>query len=102
MTKVLLLGRTRIDLVAAGVSVQAEARGIELFGGTSLGDAREIMAAQEIDVVIMGAGIPIKDRLAIVEHVFDVSDTTTVHLKDRASGPAGFFAFVRDVLRGLV
>jgi hypothetical protein len=101
MTRVLLMGRTRIDLIAAGVMVQAESRGIELFGGTSLEDVREVLAQHAIDAVIMGGGIPIEDRLAMIRHIYEVSETTTVHLKDRASGPKGMLPFVKAVLKGL-
>lgn len=98
-TKVLLLGRTRIDLVAAA-AVVAPLK-VELYGGTTLDDVRAVMAHEQIDVVFVGGGLPIEDRLAIVRHVYEVSETTTVHLKDRASGPKGFLPFVRAVLRGL-
>lgn len=98
-TKVLLLGRTRIDLVAAA-AVAAPLK-VELYGGTSLDDVREVMAREQIEVVIIGGGLPIEDRLAMVRHIYEVSGTTSVHLKDRASGPQGFLPFMRAVLRGL-
>ena len=98
-TNVLLLGRTHIDLIAAA-AVVAPLK-VSLPGGTSLDDVREVMAREQIDVVIIGGGLPIADRLAMVQHVYDVSETTSVHLKDRASGPKGFLPFVRAVLRGL-
>ena len=98
-TNVLLLGRTHIDLIAAA-AVVAPLK-VSLHGGTSLDDVREVMAREQIDVVIIGGGLPIADRLAMVQHVYDVSETTSVHLKDRASGPKGFLPFVRAVLRGL-
>ncbi len=59
------------------------------------------MDREQIDVVIMGGGIPLADRLAMVQHVYTVSETTTVHLKDRVSGPRGMLPFVKAVLRGL-
>jgi hypothetical protein len=36
-----------------------------------------------------------------VREIFQSSDTTTVHMKDRASGPDGFLPFVRSLLRGI-
>lgn len=99
MKHVLLLGRTRIDLVAAA-AVLAPLE-VDLHAGTSLDDVREVMARVDVDVVIIGGGLPIEDRLAIVEHVYSVSETTSVHLKDRSSGPRGFLPFMRAVLRGL-
>lgn len=99
VTNVLLLGRTRIDLVAAA-AVLAPLQ-VDLHGGTGLDDVREVMSRVQVDVVVIGGGLPIEDRLAIVRHVYSVSDTTSVHLKDVASGPRGFLPFVRAVLRGL-
>jgi hypothetical protein len=40
-------------------------------------------------------------RLQIVREVVHTSDRTTVHLKDRSSGPEAFLPFVRAVLLGL-
>jgi hypothetical protein len=98
-SNVLLLGRTRIDLVAAAAAV-APLR-IEFHAGTGLDDVRDVMSREQVDVAIIGGGLPIEDRVAIVRHIYEVSDTTSVHLKDRASGPQGFLPFVRAVLRGL-
>ena len=58
-------------------------------------------AQTKIDHVVMGAGIDLETRLQIVREIFQASDTTTVHMKDRASGPEGFLPFIRSVLRGL-
>jgi hypothetical protein len=48
-----------------------------------------------------GAGLDLDIRLEIVREIFQTSETTTVHLKDVASGPGGFLPFVRSVLAGL-
>jgi hypothetical protein len=49
----------------------------------------------------MGAGIDLETRLQIVREIFQLSETTTVHMKDHATGSQGFLPFVRSVLRGL-
>ena len=49
----------------------------------------------------MGAGIDLETRLAIVREIFRSSDTTTVHMKDRASGREAFLPFARSVMHGL-
>lgn len=95
----LLVGRRPIDLTAARAT--ALAKDVELLGGTSLDDVREAMRSGSVDTVIVGAGIPLAERLAIVEHVYEVSDTTTVHMKDRASGPDGMLPFVGALLKAL-
>lgn len=48
-----------------------------------------------------GAGIDLETRLEIVREIFLLSDATTVHLKDRVSGPQGFLSFVRSIPSGL-
>ncbi len=53
------------------------------------------------DHVIMGAGLDIDVRLDIIREVFELSDSTTVHMKDFASGPQGMLPFVRAVLSAL-
>ncbi|MDH3500003.1 MAG: hypothetical protein OEM97_07765 [Acidimicrobiia bacterium] len=96
---VLLLGRTPFNLPETERELAAP--GITLHAGTSLDDVREIMRGCPIGTVIMGAGLDLADRLAIVQYVFESSDATTVHMKDRLSGREGMIPFVRGVLRGL-
>ena len=100
MTKnILLLGRTGV--VIDDVQHQLDIADIQLFGGTGIEDVRAAFTRADIDHVIMGAGIDLETRLQIVREIFQLSDTTTVHMKDHASGPQGFLPFVRSVLRGL-
>jgi hypothetical protein len=49
----------------------------------------------------MGAGVDLDVRLQIIREIFQLSDKTTVHMKDFATGSAGFLPFVRSVLTGL-
>lgn len=97
--EVLLLGRTGI--VLDNVEAALDVDGVTLHAGTTLSDVEQIMADSPIDTVIMGAGLDIEARLAIIRHVFDVSTSTTVHMKDRDSGPGGMIPFVKAVLSGL-
>ncbi len=96
---VLLLGR--LGVVIADVQQQLRRPDIQLFGGTGVDDVRSAFAQAHIDHVIMGAGIDLEIRLEIIREVFLLSDTTTVHMKDRVSGSQGFLPFVRSVIRGL-
>lgn len=95
----LLLGRTGIvlDNVRNGISVD----NVDFLAGTSLEDVRKAFAENRIDLVIMGAGIDLDTRLAIVRHIYEASTGTTVHMKDWDSGPAGMLPFVDGVLKGL-
>ncbi len=97
---VLLLGRTGI--VLDNVEAKIDSNNVKLFAGTTLEDVISVMAADRIDHVIMGAGIDIETRLAIIRHVFETSTSTTVHMKDWDSGPAGMLSFVNGVLTGLL
>ena len=101
MKKVLLLGKLGGNLPTAG---ELTRKNIELFGGSTLDDARSVfeMNDRKIDIVIMGGGLDLEDRLKIVEYIFKTSEVTTVHMKDRATGPEGFLSFVDGVLNGLV
>jgi len=96
---VLLLGRTGI--VLDEVRPHIDANDVNLYTGTNLDDVRRIFETQPIDIVIMGAGIDLGARLEIVEHIFTVSNSTTVHMKDWDSGPAGMLPFVNAILNGL-
>ena len=96
---VLLLGLRGIVVEEARAQVQMP--DVELYGGGSIEDMRAVFAQTQIDHVIMGGGLDIEIRLAIVREVFQLSDSTTVHMKDIQTGPQGFFPFVRAVLEGV-
>ena len=98
--RVLILGRLkeRLEpaLEAAREKVGSDA--FDLIAGTNLDDVRAAFADGSIEMVIMGAGLTLDLRLKVVEHVFTVSEGTTVHMKDFASGPTGMIPFVVGVL----
>jgi hypothetical protein len=93
---VLLVGRKAIvlDDVREGLAVPD----VTLFSATTLNEVRKVFGEHPIDTVIMGAGIDLDTRLRIVRHVFEASDSTTVHMKDWQSGPEGFLPFVKGLL----
>ena len=93
---VLLLGRTA--MVLGDVRTALDVADVELFAGTTLEDVRATMDGHQIDIVIMGAGLDLETRLDIVRHVFSASTSTTVHMKDRGSGPTGMLPFVKGIL----
>ncbi len=74
---------------------------LHLFTGNGIDDVRSAFARARIDHVIMGAGIDLETRLAIVREIYHSSETTTVHMKDRASGKDAYLPFARSVLHGL-
>ena len=96
---VLLLGRK--GFVIEDVAAQLNTKQVELFAGTCLEDVIEIFSKHTVDIVIMGAGIDIDDRLTIIKAIFAMSDSTSVHMKDFESGQAGMLPFVDAILSGL-
>lgn len=98
-TTVLVLGLKAI--VVEDVRAQLNIPDIEIRGGTSFEDMKAVFAETSVDHVLMGAGLDLEVRLRIVRAVFELSDHTTVHMKDKGSGSAGFGPFVQAVLTGL-
>ena len=87
-------------MIVDDVKGSIEAPDINLFGGTNLTDVKDTFAQNKIDLVIMGAGLEINDRLDIIRYIFETSNSTTVHMKDWDSGPAGMLPFVNGILNG--
>lgn len=98
-TRILLLGRTEFDEEA--VRAEISAPNVTIATGTSVDAVVAAFDSAPVDMVIMGAGIPLADRLEIIKRVFELSDSTTVHMKDRSSGKDGMMPFVNLVLSGL-
>jgi hypothetical protein len=102
MKTVLLLGRLPFDL-DNWRPIESKFGLSPLLSGTCLEDVEKSFEESQggIDHVIMGAGLALEDRLDIIRCVFEKSDATTVHMKDRASGREGFRDFVERILGGL-
>lgn len=96
---VLIVGRLLDTVDDTRSRVQCE--GVMLYGATNLDEARTALALKPINVMVVGAGIELWERLAIVRAAFEQSESITVHLKDKASGPAGFAPFVERVVRSM-
>jgi hypothetical protein len=93
---VLIVGRL-LDVVDDTRSrVRAEC--VTLHGATSLDEVRTALALKPIDMMVVGAGIELSERLAIARAAFEQSEIITVHLKDKASGQAGFASFVERAI----
>ncbi|MEJ6608968.1 MAG: hypothetical protein QNL63_04420 [Paracoccaceae bacterium] len=97
---ILLLGRLGINV--ENVRKNLSVRDVELLARTDLNEVKTAFDESTIDIVIMGAGIDLDDRIAIIRYIFETSNSTTVHMKDRQSGPAGMLPFVDNVLKGLI
>ncbi|HEX9658114.1 MAG TPA: hypothetical protein VGB89_14500 [Bacteroidota bacterium] len=97
---VLLVGRK--ESIIENVKKNLHAKDVTLHGGTSIHDVREVLEKEKIDLVIMGAGLDMETRCEMVKIIFSMSNSTTVHMKDEASGPEGMLPFVRSILVGNV
>lgn len=93
---VLIVGRL-LDVVD-DTRLRVQVDGVALHGATSLDEVRAALSLKPIDVMVVGAGIELSERLAIARAAFEQSEAITVHLKDKASGQAGFAPFVERVI----
>lgn len=98
-SNVLLLGRSGV--VLDDVRSAIDTTGITLYASSTFDDVKTVTANAPIDTVIMGAGIDLDTRLAMIRHIFETSNGTTVHMKDRDSAKAGMLSFIDAVLTGL-
>ena len=95
---ILLVGRTKmvIDDVKAALSIVAK----NISSAINLAEVENALHVCSVSHVFIGAGIELEQRLAIVRTVLQISENTTIHIKDAASGPSGLLPFVREVLSG--
>jgi DNA-binding NtrC family response regulator len=93
---VLMLGRT--DAVLDDLKKNLEMQDIQFLSGKFLEDVQKKFDEESIDIVIMGAGLELDARLEIIQHIFTVSKSTTVHMKDWNSGPDGMLPFVKRIV----
>ena len=100
MASALLVGRTHHIL--DGAQEQLGICGLRLEAATNAAEVKLAVSRTTFDHVFMGAGIDLEERLAIVRAVYEASETTTLHLKDVASGPEGFLPFTRAILTSLL
>ena len=102
MKNILLLGRLQINI--SKIELGVNSKNIILFSTTGLEEVKSIFTQNnnQIDMVIMGAGIDLGVRLKIIEYIFETSKSTTVHMKDWNSGPSGMLQFINGILKGLI
>ena len=100
MASALLVGRTH--RVLSGAQEQLGICGLQLEAATNAAEVKSAVSSRTFDHVFIGAGIDLEERVAIVRLVFEASGTTTLHLKDVASGPKGFIPFTRAILTSLL
>jgi len=101
MKKIVLVGK---QLTNVPPPEELSMKNAEYLAAPGLAEVQEIFKKHNnaIDIVIMGAGIELEKRLEIARYILKTSDTTSVHMKDYASGPEGFVPFINSVLTGLL
>ena len=101
MKKILLVGKSLTTVPPADLLAIKNAK---YFAASGILEVQQVFGKNdnEIDIVVMGAGIELEKRLEIVRYVFNTSNTTSVHMKDWATGPEGFVPFINSVLTGLI
>lgn len=100
VTTVLLVGLRPIVVEEARQHIDRD--DVAVHVAFSLSEVRAAFATTRFDHVVMGGGLPLDERLAVARAVFELSESTSVHMKDRATGPEGYLPFVRRVVRGLL
>lgn len=100
MAKTVLLLGVRADLLET-VKQELQTPGTEFMGGIGVANVEPAFRRADIDHVIVGGGLDLEARAAVVRAVFQASDRATVHMKDQMPGPEGLLPFVRAVLGGL-
>jgi hypothetical protein len=83
------------------VNHELQTPGIPFPAGTGEADADLAFRGADIDRVMIGGGLDLEARAAIIREVFQASDRATVPRKDQMSGPEGFLPSVRAVVAGL-
>jgi hypothetical protein len=98
MTDALIVGRDRtvVDRTVAGLREQ----GWDVVGTTDLDGVRGHLATDKVPRVITGAGLDLDIRLRIISYILAEHPGTSIHLKDKDSGPDGLLPFALGVLRG--
>lgn len=97
---VILLGRKPEIMMQLIAELRQTA--VKFAAGTSIDDLKVAFSDELPAAVIMGAGLPLQVRLDVIQFVFENSKTTTVHMKDWASGSSGMLPFVTAVVQGLL
>jgi hypothetical protein len=97
--KILLVGRNQWIVDRAKEELDSE--NLRILGALSVEDVKQVLVEHEVDHVFIGPGLDINTRLEVIRAVLTSSDYTTLHLKDRSTGPEGGLSFVLAILSGL-
>ncbi|EBA15051.1 hypothetical protein RSK20926_04187 [Roseobacter sp. SK209-2-6] len=95
---VLLIGK--LPDVLGNVARRLDHLPIEWLGAHDQAETvRQLECEPRISCVIMGAGLDDQTRGDLIELIATLRPDLCIHLKDRASGPAGMLPFVERVVK---
>jgi DNA-binding response OmpR family regulator len=99
MKNILLLGRlaSKVNELAADVNDSQ----ISLHPATNAEEASRQLDEQQIDLVVMGGGLDDEIRAQLCRLIWAKRDDLSIHIKDRASGPAAMAEFIKRIIKGL-
>lgn len=98
-TNVVLIGRNQWVIDAAQRELTSPSRAV--YGAVTMAELEAVLTENRIDHAFVGPGLDLDLRMQLIRRVFELSDFTTVHLKDFSQGPEGALAFVDVILTGL-
>ena len=98
MKGVLLVTHAPVDVTALAQKIDEPE--IAFYSATNEAAVRAFLKAEKIDMVCMGGGLSDEERGRLAAVIMSMRDDIHIHLKDRASGPAGMATFVKAVING--
>ncbi len=99
VTNVMLIGRNQWVIDAAERELTSPQRAV--YGAVTMAELEAVLTENRIDHAFVGPGLDLDLRMELIRRVFELTDSTTVHLKDFSHGPEGALAFVEAILTGL-
>lgn len=99
VTNPILIGRNQWVIDTAKRELTSPQRGV--YGAVTMAELESVLTENQIDHASVGPGLDLDLRMDLIRRVFELSDFTTVHLKDFSHGPEGALAFVDAILTAL-
>ena len=99
VTNLVLIGRNQWVIDAAQLELTTPQRAV--YGAVTMSELEAVLTGNRIDHAFVGPGLDLALRMKMIRRVFELSDFTTVHLKDFSQGPEGALQFVEAILTAL-
>ena len=96
MQSIILAGR--LPSIVNNLTQQLSRDDVRFLGATNAAELATHLDNPDVSAVIMGGGLEDAVRTELCLLVWSSRDDLPIHIKDRASGPAGMADFVASVL----